>query len=119
MDEIIKKRTMKIDGSKCHGCEDQILKMLFNSKGIKKADINNKSRVKIEYDLLMINYEMIETMLDQTGCIANKNLFDKFKTGWINFTEENEYINMKSKSKHCCSVSDEQMKYKHKNYGDL
>ncbi len=119
MNEIIKKRTLKANTMVCLGCEDNLLKMLSESRGVRKAAIERNNKVKINYNLLEINYKEIEKKLNEAGYHASENVLDKLKRGWINFTEENEYKNITNNTNHCCSVTDEQMDHNHKRYDGL
>ena len=103
MNEIIKKRTIKIDNITCEGCEKIIHDSLAMMEGVKEV-ITNSSGVAIKYDLKKINLEDILEKIKKLGYNPSTGFFQKMKTGFINFTEENERDNLHTEFHSCCSL---------------
>ena len=104
MNEIIKKRIIRVDRMTCGGCEQTINKGLLELEGVKTAISDRRGTVYVEYDLLKTRLEDIENKIIQVGYKIPGNIFNAIKTGWIHFIEKNEYDNFTSPAKHCCTV---------------
>jgi copper chaperone len=104
MNDILKKRTIRVDGMTCGGCEQTIDKGLLGLEGVKTARADRRGTVYVEYDLLKTSLEDIEQKIIEVGYKIPGNIFNNIKRGWIHFTERNEYDNFTSPAKHCCSV---------------
>ncbi len=83
--------------------EDELAKL----DGVRRVDIDTVKRdVFVEYDLLKCREEDIERWLVEAGFTLDDSLLQKFKRGWIQFTEENELDNLKSKPRSCCDMDE-------------
>lgn len=65
-----------------------------------------KGELFVEYDLRKCREEIIEKWLLQEGFMLDNSIVERFKRGFIKFTEENEMDNLKIRTS-CCSDSDE------------
>jgi|GEM_PF-1752394 len=73
-------------------------------KGITDFHENQNGSLHVEYDLMKINLQKIESIFKKYDVILNNSFLKRFKRGWIHFTEENEYSNMTTS--HTCCNSD-------------
>ncbi len=103
MDEIIKKRTIKVEGMTCEGCEKKINDTISNLKGVKQVKADKAGEVHLQYNLLKIKLEDIEKQITKLGYNLSNKLVDKMKRGWIHNTEQNEYDTMTAPAAPCCS----------------
>jgi len=54
MQQIVKKRTIKVSGMTCGGCEKNIENALSEIDGISEVKADRKGSVYIEYDLMKV-----------------------------------------------------------------
>ena len=104
MNEIIKNRTIKIDNITCEGCEKTIHDSLAMMEGVKEVTTDS-SGVFIKYDLKKINLEDIMEKIKELNYNPSAGIFQKMKTGFINFTERNERDNLHAPVHSCCSAN--------------
>ena len=104
MNEIIKKRRIKIDKITCAGCENIIHDSLSMIDGVKEVKTDS-SGVFIKYDLKKVNLDDILRKIRDLNYNPSAGFFQKLKTGFVNFTEENERDNLHAPVHSCCSTN--------------
>ncbi len=104
MREIIKKRIINAIGITCNGCVNTIDYELTKLEGVKSAIAGVEGHVYVEYDLMKITINEIEDHLVELGYILSNSYWDRFKSGWRHFAEQNELDNMHSVHRSCCTV---------------
>jgi hypothetical protein len=52
---------------------------------------------------MKVNLNCIENTLKNAGILFSKSFWSKFKRDWINYTEENEYVNITAAPHACCN----------------
>ncbi len=78
--------------------------------GVKQVKVNLGNRsISIEYDLLKVTQEDIEKRIMDLGLVLDMGLWQRFKRGWIHFTEENERDNLTAKAHSCCEDPTEKL----------
>jgi hypothetical protein len=105
MKELIKKRVVPLNNMSRDHSMGNLIDSLNQCSGIKSVSIDNKNRLHITYDLLKVNLNAIQSSVESAGYSFAVSLWQRFKRGWMSFTEENEYNNMTG-SHSCCSVGD-------------
>ncbi|WP_171966482.1 hypothetical protein [Mariprofundus micogutta] len=79
---------------------EELCKMM----GVK--EVNTKGRqVMLTYDLFQCTAKQVEEGLRQAGVQLGEGWADKFKRGWMRYTEENELDNLLEQPKACCNRS--------------
>ena len=111
MREIIKKRDIEVSGMTCEGCEKNINETLSSLDGVIEVKADKKGTVHVEYDLMKINLESIESKLSELNYKPVSGFFGKIKHGFIVFTEENEYDNMHAEPHSCCTLPGEKVNH--------
>lgn len=100
---LVKKRKIAVSGIKDQSNTQRIKEELGRKDGIVAVDVDKtKGYVGIEYDLLKINFEMIEKSLDKMGVELSKKITEKIRRGVAKFTEQNELDNLKATPSSCC-----------------
>ncbi len=103
-ESLVKKRKFAVSGIKNQGNSDRIKEFLMRKAGIIEVDVDLlKGTVRIEYDLLKINFETIEQLIKELGFSFSQKVKEKFKRGMAKFTEQNELDNLNTAPSSCCS----------------
>ena len=102
MKDIIKKRTLKLDGLMSQDQANELLETLSKVAGIREVKMEKHSNLLLKYDLMTVKLETIEKLLTQLDCTFADGYLQRFQRGWIYYMEENEYNNMKIVPHSCC-----------------
>lgn len=103
MTAITKKRDLYPAQTLSKDTVNKIRDISTKVNGISDFLVNKNGSLHIEYDLLKINLQKIESIFKNYGIALNNSLLKRFKRGWIHFTEENEYANMTTAPRPCCN----------------
>ena len=101
--EIIKTRTLAVEGLRTVKDETLLRKVLAAVAGIMAVEWVGKGKLHIQYDLYRVNRRQIETEIRSHGFKPPDGLLARWRREFIDFTEENEYSNMTEKPRPCCS----------------
>ena len=108
--EVLKTRKIKLL-SPINDQMDKISQSLPDIDQLEEVKFDSvKSNLIITYNLELITLTMIEQLLVEHGFELKKNIWEKFKTGWIHFTEQNELDNLHVK--HTCCSDPQEILYK-------
>jgi len=103
MESIIKKRRIAVQGGRDGLNDDKIKDELERNDGIITIDVDQiKGRIDVAYDLRKIDFEKIESFLEELGIDLSKKIRERLKRGLAKFTEQNELDNFKAKPSSCC-----------------
>lgn len=73
-------------------------------KGVNKVNVDfEKGEVSVKYDLIKVSELDIEKKMVDLGFVLDSGLWERFKRGWVQFTEENEKDNLTAEHTSCCS----------------
>lgn len=75
---------------------------LWQLMGIEQVDIRG-AEVAIAYDLMQCKAAQIEACLQQSGAGLGKGWSSRLRSGWRQFTEENELDNLAAAERACCN----------------
>lgn len=106
MDEVIKKRTIKVEGMTCEGCEKRINDALSKLQGVIEAKADKSGKVYVTYDLMKIKLINIEGEITKLGYSFPDKLLPKMKHSYIHDSEATEFENMNLPDAPCCSNPD-------------
>lgn len=104
MNSAQKKRTLKLRSPLSGETHEKIFKALSGLDGVTSVTAKSESQIQIEYNLLLTNLKSIEEILDSHESPLSNRLWDRFLRSWLNFTEENEFRNLKAPQS-CCGSS--------------
>ncbi len=77
---------------------------MADTSGIVDVSWEQPDRLKVQYELLMINLVEIEKKIGESGEQMANGFINRFIRDWIHFTEENETQNLRSVPPSCCSI---------------
>jgi hypothetical protein len=103
MESAIKKRTLTLQNVCSQAQLNSAAISLSEMEGILDVSTRAINKLVVEYNLIKVNLFRIETLLEDLRIPASKSFFQKFKRGWIHFTEENEVQNLQSVPLDCCT----------------
>ena len=90
---------------------DKIKETLSDNGNVKAVMFDSdKGNIIITYNLELNSLKMIEQLLEGRGFELSNNFWEKFKSGWIHFTEQNELDNLHVK--HICCSDPQEILYK-------
>jgi len=81
---------------------DMIQQQLGEMMGMKKVVIEG-DQISLSYDLVQCRAKQIEALLMQAGHHLAEGWTDRFKRGWMQYTEQNELDNLIEKPASCCN----------------
>ena len=109
----IKHHHIKFKKAPSSGGMDEWKTSLQKCKGISNVRIDEEQGdLFAEYDLQSCKEEDIERCMVEIGFVLEDSLMERFKRGWIHFTEENEQAEFKHKTPACCDLKDLEEKRK-------
>jgi hypothetical protein len=83
--------------------------------GVTKVSIDGgKCNVYVEYDIVKCCEEAIEHWMVNSGFVLDDSFMERFKRGWVHYTEENERDALTAKPTSCCDVEEIERKRKAK-----
>ena len=101
----IKKRKLKYNGEKSTKELLLIKDILEKLPGVQRTDIDLLNKLLIiEYDLNDIQLALIIEKMEEIGFQLSRQRFQRFKRGWIKFTETNEKENLMVVPRTCCHI---------------
>lgn len=106
MDEVIKKRTLKVNGMRCAECENLINESLSAMEGVRNVKADKNGTVYVEYNLMEIRLEDIVKKIYKLGYKPSKTISERIRRSFIIFKEENEFNNITIPLHGCCSVDE-------------
>ena len=104
MENLIKKRTVRLDKSITQSKADSLQNELLKLNGLLNVDFKSPAALLISYDLMQVNLDEIEKKIQNASFDLLQGFFRRFSRGWIHFTEENERNNIKAVPQSCCEV---------------
>jgi copper chaperone CopZ len=81
----------------------RIIEALTRVNGVKSVAIDDSRRVLIEYDLICVDYGVLEKRLQELGFEVEGSIWAWFKRGWLQFIEANERDNHRAPVGTYCS----------------
>ncbi len=99
----IKHRKIRFKKTSEGKSREELVEVLKGLKGVTDARIDHdKKEVSIEYDLLKTSQQEIERLMVDHGFVLDDGIWERFRRGWIHFTEENDRDNLTAKAHSCC-----------------
>ncbi len=87
------------------GRSERLEELIRQVNGVLKARVDvDRKEVYVEYDLLKCCQEAIEHWMEKNGFSLDESFLERFKRGWIHYTEENERDALESEAHSCCDV---------------
>lgn len=100
----IKRKNIRFQKEPADKTPERLEEELKKIKGVNKAEVDfGSGEISVEYDLLNVTQEDIERHIINLGFVLDMGLRERFKRGWIHFTEENERDNLLTKPHSCCT----------------
>jgi len=101
-DMLVKKRRIKVDQKKFPIGEDFIKTLLEKYDEILSVNYDErKSQLRVEYDLMKINFIDLEKIILQSGIHLSLKWSERLKRGMAKFTEQNELDNLTATPTSC------------------
>ena len=89
----------------------ELEELLKGIKGVRKVNVDSgKCEILVEYDLIKVTQKDIEKSIVGMDFLLDNGLWQRFRRGWVHFTEENERDNLASKPTSCCEDPTEKHK---------
>ncbi len=87
------------------GRNEEIEELIGKVRGVSKVSVDmEKKEISVEYDLLMCCEEAVEHWMEKNGFVLDDSFLERFKRGWIHYTEENERDALQSEGHSCCDL---------------
>lgn len=104
-DPKVKKRKLKYSGEKSTKELLFLKDELENLPGMIKIefDLLNQN-ILLQYDLKQMQLDLVEKKMAERGFQLSKRRFQRFKRGWIKYTETNEKENLMTIPRPCCHI---------------
>ena len=100
--EVIKRRTFTLEQPLAGVKKECLMAALDQLMSVRNVTVGG-DRVSIDYNLLEINAEQIETVLEKSGACMGAGWAERLKRGWVHYTEENELDNLATGDAACCN----------------
>lgn len=102
MDDIIKKRKLKLENPLSLEQSETLKDFLLEIYGIREVTLKNPSTILVTYDLTCFNFVSLEKKLEELSICLARNFLSRYINGWFVFSEENELANLKIVPFSCC-----------------
>ncbi|MCL4215761.1 MAG: hypothetical protein KJ052_01955 [Candidatus Hydrogenedentes bacterium] len=103
MNELIKTRTLSVRETAEAKTVNELAEVLTGVPGVKKVELDNGAKVRVQYDLAKVRWHQICDVAGDLGFMIPNGFWPRWRRGWIDFTETNEYDNMSTGPAPCCS----------------
>jgi hypothetical protein len=77
--------------------------LLRSLNGVGRVEPESAGRLRLHYDLAKTRMRRIENHLWAAGYTLSNGLLKRWKRGWTEFMESNEFDNLSASSGPCCS----------------
>jgi copper chaperone CopZ len=102
MDEIVKRRTLRLSKNSSECGETNIGDQLSAMDGVKSVTLD-RGVVSLEYDLRKVQLSDIEDAIEQSGFTLANTLLARLKRVAVRTMEQNELDNITQRLSPCCS----------------